>query len=206
MPIQKPAQRRRRRTPEEARSEALVAARDLLLEAGPDAVTLSAVAKRIGVTHANLIHHFGSASGLQGALMGSMVADLRAALDKAVTRLRTDKSAPLELVDAVFDAFDEGGAGRLAAWIVMTGDLSRLDPVRQAVLDLVDAVDEMMGRDPKLQREQIKAAVLLIALGAFGDAQIGPPLRGMLDQDETAGRRIIASLLPAFLARPHEGL
>lgn len=202
MPKEKTVQKRRRRTPDEARSEALAAARSLLLQAGPDAVTLSAVAKKIGVTHANLIHHFGSASDLQAALMGSMVDDLRDALDAAVARLRTDESAPRELVDAVFDAFGEGGAGRLASWIVMTGDTSRLEPVRQAVLGVVDAVDEMSGHDPQLPRERIKAAVLFIALSAFGDALIGPPLRDILGQDDKASRRIMADLLPAFLERP----
>lgn len=202
MPKEKTVQKRRRRTPDEARSEALAAARSLLLQAGPDAVTLSAVAKKIGVTHANLIHHFGSASDLQAALMGSMVDDLRDALDAAVARLRTDQSAPRELVDAVFDAFGEGGAGRLASWIVMTGDTSRLEPVRQAVLGVVDAVDEMAGHDPQLPRERIKAAVLFIALSAFGDALIGPPLRDILGRDNKASRRIMADLLPAFLERP----
>ncbi|HAL05969.1 MAG TPA: TetR/AcrR family transcriptional regulator, partial [Brevundimonas sp.] len=51
--------RRRRRSPEEARREALASARDLLLARGPNAVTLTSVAGEIGVTHANLIHHFG---------------------------------------------------------------------------------------------------------------------------------------------------
>lgn len=205
MPKEKTVQKRRRRTPDEARSEALAAARSLLLQAGPDAVTLSAVAKKIGVTHANLIHHFGSASDLQAALMGSMVDDLRDALDAAVARLRTDESAPRELVDAVFDAFGEGGAGRLASWIVMTGDTSRLEPVRQAVLGVVDAVDEMAGHDPQLPRERIKAAVLFIALSAFGDALIGPPLRDILGQDDKVSRRIMADLLPAFLEERSKG-
>ena len=113
-----------------------------------------------------------------------------------------DDGAPRELVDAVFDAFGEGGAGRLASWIVMTGDTSRLEPVRQAVLGVVDAVDEMAGHDPQLPRERIKAAVLFIALTAFGDALIGPPLRDILGQDDKASRRIMADLLPAFLERP----
>ena len=66
----------RRLSPEASRSAALEAARELLLEAGPQAVTLKAVAGRIGRTHANLLHHFGSASGLQrdlAAYMGNSI-------------------------------------------------------------------------------------------------------------------------------------
>lgn len=196
---------RRRRTPEEARSEAVASARRLLLTQGPDAVTLSAVAKDIGVTHANLIHHFGSAAGLQSALMGSMVADLTDALDEAVARLRTDKGAPLELVNAVFDAFSDGGAGRLAAWIAMSGDLSHLEPVRAAVSNLVEAIYDTMGGESGLTRERIGSAVLFMALSAFGDALIGPPLRDMLAKPESAGREVAADLLPYFVSRAARG-
>ena len=64
-PIKGDAVARKRLSPEASRMAALEAARDILVEAGPQAVTLKAVAGRIGRTHANLLHHFGSASGLQ---------------------------------------------------------------------------------------------------------------------------------------------
>jgi len=192
--------RRRRRSPEEARREAITEARALLLSGGPDAVTLSAVAGRIGVTHANLIHHFGSASGLQSALMGSMV-HLASAIQDAVERLRTDEGAPLEVVNAVFEAFTAGGAGRLAAWIALSGDLTHLEPVRIAVQDLVKAIDTKIGNGDRLPPKAIGGAVLFIALTAFGEALIGQPLRDMLDQDEDASRNVVAQLLPSFLAK-----
>jgi AcrR family transcriptional regulator len=53
---------RERLSHEESRSAALEAARRLLIEQGPQAVTLKAVAAEIGKTHANLLHHFGSAA------------------------------------------------------------------------------------------------------------------------------------------------
>jgi AcrR family transcriptional regulator len=55
----------KRLSPERSRIAAIEAARDLLIQDGPQAVTLKAVAARIGRTHANLLHHFGSAAGLQ---------------------------------------------------------------------------------------------------------------------------------------------
>jgi len=164
-------------------------------------VTLSAVASRIGVTHANLIHHFGSAAGLQSALMGSMVQDLAAAIQEAVLRLRTDEGAPLEVVNAVFEAFSSGGAGRLAAWLALSGDLSHLEPVRVAVQDLVNAIETKIGNQDHLPRQAIGSAVLFIALTAFGEALIGEPLRDMLDQEPDASRQTVAQLLPAFLLK-----
>ncbi|HRP09445.1 MAG TPA: TetR/AcrR family transcriptional regulator [Terricaulis sp.] len=204
MSIEKRSERRRRRSPEEAKREALASARGLLIAGGPDAVTLAAVASELGVTHANLIHHFGSAAGLQSALMGSMVNDLADALDAVVGRLRTDRGAPLELVSEVFKAFDEGGAARLAAWIVLSGDLRHLEPIRAAVQGLVEAIRERLGDKDGLARARISAAVLLIAVSAFGDALIGPPLRDMLDRPDDATRKVIAGLLPHFLVE-HPG-
>lgn len=197
--------RRRRRTPDEARLEALVCARARLLSGGPDSVTLKAVADDLGMTHANLIHHFGSAEGLQSALMGSMVADLSNALDAAIARLRTDEGAPLELINAVFDAFAEGGAGKLAAWIVLKGDLTHLEPVRAAVNGLVEAIRDKLGDPMTASPKQLSSAVLFIALSAFGEALIGPPLRDMLDQDEDASRQVVAGLLPYFLLKAERG-
>src|ERR1700722_18730394 len=99
---------RRRRVPAEVRSAALAEARRLLLAEGPDAVTLKAVAHELGMTHSNLLHHFGSAAELQSALMSAMVRDLNEALLDAVARIEDNADAPRLLVDRVFDAFDKG--------------------------------------------------------------------------------------------------
>ena len=193
--------KRRKRTPEAARLEALAAARALLLEGGPNAVTLKAVGEAIGMSHANVIHHFGSAAGLQSALMGAMVRDLADALTEAVDHVRSDDAAFRRLVDMVFDAFSQGGAGYLAAWIALSGDLSQLDPVRETVRSLVLAIKDKFAdlADDETAVERITSVVLFIALSAFGDAVIGAPLRGMLGREPDATRAIVAQLLPSFL-------
>lgn len=191
---------RRRRTPEQARSEILGAARTLLLDEGPDAITIQRVAATVGMTHSNLLHHFGSASELQSDLMAMMVADLTVALDDAVTHLRSDTAAPRALIDIVFDAFNKGGAGKLAAWIALTRSFDHLEGIQEAVGNLVSAIEEKFagaGGDTHLG---VTSAVLMIALMAFGDALIGEPLNDMLDRERTAPRKIATSLLPAFFA------
>ena len=92
------------------------AARALLLESGPQAVTLKAVAARIGRTHANLLHHFGSAAGLQKALAASIAESVTAKIGTAILRARETDHNPREVVDLTFDAFDKEGAGALASW------------------------------------------------------------------------------------------
>jgi AcrR family transcriptional regulator len=189
---------RRRRSPEEAKEQALVSARRLLLEHGPNGVTLKAVADDIGMSHGNLIHHFGSAAGLQSALMGAMVRDLTVALEGAVAKVRSDEGGPRDLVDTVFEAFDEGGAGHLAAWIGLSHDLGQLDSVREAVGHLSQAVTERVGVDGRESPRHIPSALLFITLCAFGDSVIGAPLCDMLGRDRQSLRRIAAHLLPTF--------
>jgi TetR/AcrR family transcriptional regulator, repressor for neighboring sulfatase len=193
---------RRRRSAQEARGEALAAARKLLIERGPYAVTLKAVADELGMSHTNLLHHFGSAGELQSELMSAMVRDLAAALMDAVAHLRSDAGAPRALVDMVFDAFDKGGAGRLAAWIGLSGSFDSLEPVRDAVDELVCALEEKFAQEQGDPHLGVTSSVLFIALMAFGDSVIGEPLREMLDRERTAGRKIAAFLLPKFFLSP----
>ena len=130
---------RKRLSPEESRDAALEAARTLLIEDGPQAVTLKAVAARIGRTHANLLHHFGSAAGLQKALVASLADEVTAKISEAVLRARDDDHNPTEVVDLTFDAFDKGGAGALASWMILNGNHDVLDPILEAASEAVFA-------------------------------------------------------------------
>ena len=129
---------RKRLSPEASRSAALKAARKLLLTQGPQAVTLKAVAARVGKTHANLLHHFGSAAGLQAALAESITNRVCAGIEEAVKRARAHEADPIEIVDRVFDAFGKEGAGALAAWMILSGNRDALNPVLEAIHQLVD--------------------------------------------------------------------
>lgn len=189
---------RRRRSPDEARSEALAVARKLLIENGPYAVTLKAVADALGVSHTNILHHFGTASELQSELMSAMVRDLAAALMGAVAQLRSDTGAPRALIDIVFDAFDKGGAGRLGAWIVLSGNIEYFAPVREAVDELVLALEEKFAHEKGDPHLGVTSAVLFIALMAFGDSMIGEPLKQMLDREPSTARKVTGFLLPKF--------
>ena len=193
--------KRRKRSAQEAREEALTAARALLLEGGPNAVTIAAVGSAIGTSHGNVLHHFGSAAALQSALMAQMVEDLTTALEGAVAQIRSDAAMPRQLTDLVFDAFDTGGAGHLAAWIMLSHEDTQLEPVRLALHDLIAAVDAALPYTEPGQQARIRKAVLLLSLCAFGDAVIGPPLRDMLGAGDTAGRELVSELLIHLLSR-----
>ena len=190
MPRATAALPRRRLTPEASRDAALEAARALLLEDGPQAVTLKAVAGRVGRTHANLLHHFGSADGLQQALIERMAAAIVATIRDAVRRSRAERD-PGELVDVVFDAFGAGGAGALASWMILTGNRDALDPVLTAIHDLV----EELARDEERPDAPIRDETLQLVLAALGDALLGAAMARALELPRGRARELAGRML-----------
>ncbi|MEC3910541.1 TetR family transcriptional regulator [Sphingobium sp. CR2-8] len=163
--------KRARLSPDESRLVAMEAARNLLIETGPQAVTLKAVAGRIGRTHANLLHHFGSAAGLQKALAGHLADMITAKIGAAVNAARRGEVSPRIIVDMTFDAFDREGAGALASWMLASGNEDALDPVVEAIHRLVDKL-AASALTPNLA-ELIRENTLMLVLLALGDSQLG---------------------------------
>jgi AcrR family transcriptional regulator len=190
---------RKRLSPEESRLAALEAARVLLIEAGPQAVTLKAVASRIGRTHANLLHHFGSAAGLQRDLAAHLARTVCATIGEAVRASRAGLGSPREVVDLAFDAFDKEGAGALASWMILTGNEDALTPIVETIHHLVDeiAADEASHRGSMAVHEDTLALVLM----AMGDALIGRALARSLGLSETAARDRAQAMLERSLER-----
>lgn len=172
---------------------ALDAARELLIEAGPQAVTLKAVAARIGRTHANLLHHFGSAAELQRALAASMAQTITAKIANAVIKSRQKESDPREIVDLTFDAFDKEGAGALASWMILTGNEDPLDPILHSIRALVD---QLGGDHPVALAEDTLSLVLM----ALGDALLGRPMADALDLPRDTARALATRQLVASRA------
>lgn len=184
-PLPAPAPRRRL-SPEESRDAALEAARALLVEHGPQAVTLKAVATRIGRTHANVLHHFGSAEGLQKALIARMAGAITGIIRDAVLQARQQGQESREVVDLVFDAFGRGGAGALASWMILSGNEDALDPILTATHDLVDELAEGQVGDGRPLREETLQLVLM----ALGDALLGGPMARALELPREKAREI----------------
>lgn len=178
---------RKRRTPEESRTVALEAARALLIEAGPQAVTLKAVATRIGRTHANLLHHFGSAAGLQKELARHLAETVCESIGEAVRASRAGLGSPREVVDMAFDAFDKEGAGALASWMILTGNEDALSPIVEAIHSLVDEIaqEELVHSGEGMRVHEDTLALVLMAMG---DALIGTALARSLGLPGSAAR------------------
>ncbi|MFI6882422.1 helix-turn-helix domain-containing protein, partial [Streptosporangium canum] len=72
---------RRRRSPAESRAELLAAAAELIIERGPDNVSLRQIAEAAGVAHGLVSHYFGT----YGALVKEV---LRVENDRIEARVR----------------------------------------------------------------------------------------------------------------------
>ena len=175
---------RERLSPENSRAAALEAARALLIESGPQAVTLKAVAAKMGKTHANLLHHFGSAAGLQGELARFIGARVTAGIAEAVRRTRQGDADPREIVDRTFDAFDSEGAGALAAWMILSGNRDALDPILDAIHSLVDQLGEGHEDEP------VHEKTLWLVLAALGDSLMGGPMAAALGLPREKAREL----------------
>jgi AcrR family transcriptional regulator len=192
--------KRRRLSPEKSRSTALEAARRLLLTAGPQAVTLKAVAAEIGRTHANLLHHFGSAAGLQGELARSIAESVTARIADAVERARSGEADARDIADQTFDAFGREGAGALAAWMILTGNRDALNPILDSLRGLVAQLT--VGHED----HHVGETTLWLVLLALGDSLLGVPIAETLGLDSDTARAIAAKRLRAQIeaAHPHE--
>ena len=182
---------RERLSPELSRAAALEAARALLIDEGPQAVTLKAVAAAIGKTHANLLHHFGSAAGLQAALAGLISERVCARIEEAVERARAHQADPMEIVDATFDAFGSEGAGALAAWMILSGNRDALNPVLDAIHQLIDRL--RVGHEDR----PVAETTLWIVLMAMGDSLLGAEMAAELGLPQGKAREIARRLLLA---------
>lgn len=191
---------RARLTPEESRSAALEAARTLLIEAGPQAVTLKAVAARIGRTHANLLHHFGSAAELQAELARYLSERITAAIGDAVVRARHGTADPREIVDRTFDAFGREGAGALAAWMILSGNKDALNPVLEAIHGLVDHLGQ--GHEDR----PVHDITLWLVLAALGDSLLGEPMAAALGLRPGKARELARNHLLSSIGVPADGV
>jgi AcrR family transcriptional regulator len=188
-------QPRLRRSPEAARDNILAAAEAILRASGPLDIKLTEVAAQAGVATATVLHHFGSIDGVQTALMERMVTRLAARV-MAIAASSPEGALAVEADIALFDAFEEHGAARLAAWLVMTGEAKRLSVVKRAVDEVVDLTLARLAKPPP--RAAIEELALASITAALGTGLFGQTLSTLLGHPPGSAR---AAALAALAAR-----
>lgn len=183
---------RPRRTATDSRDRMLAAARRLLVEQGPAALTLAEVAADMGVRHTNVLHHFGSAAGLRAALIQLIVEEAGGAAEEAIRQLRAGRAPIAGIVEALFDAFASQGLARLLAWATLADGTDALERLNAEVATRIGriALDGPPGSRDRLAR----AAQLLIGQ-AFAEALLGEGLSRALGREEGSMRTDLVHML-----------
>ena len=181
---------------DESRAAAVAAARALLLDSGASAITLKAVAARVGRTHANLLHHFGSVAGLHRALAEDIAVTVSASITAAIARRRQGLATERDVVDAMFDAFTVEGAGELIGWIALTRQRDALKPVIDTIAAIV-ADFRAAGDDRPMDK-----VTLGLVLLAVGDSLVGEEVAQGTGQARASIREIAVRQIGALLAPP----
>lgn len=185
---------RKRLSPGESRAAAVAAARDLLTRDGVAAVTLKAVAARIGRTHANLLHHFGSVAGLHAALAGDIAASVANSITGSIGRMRRGEARLRDVIEGMFDAFVEQGAGELIAWVVLTRQREALESIVEGISQVLRDISEPGDERP------LDQATLGLVLLAIGDSLAGSEVARACGLPRSAARDIAVRQVIAVLS------
>jgi AcrR family transcriptional regulator len=185
---------RKRLPPDESRAAAVAAARDLLTQEGVAAVTLKAVAARIGRTHANLLHHFGSVAGLHAALAEDIALAVAGSITGSIGRMRRGEARLRDVIEGMFDAFIDQGAGELIAWVVLTRQREALQPIVEGIGQVIRDISEPGEERP------LDQATLGLVLLAIGDSLAGSEVARACGLPRSAARDIAVRQVIAVLS------
>lgn len=185
---------KRRLSQRESREQAILAAGELLREDGVAAITLKSVAARIHRTHANLLHHFGSVAGLHRALADRIAHEVAASITETVQRMRRGEAGIRDVIENMFDAFDQQRVGELMAWVMLTRQHESLEPVAEAIAEVVRDISSPDDDRPLGQ------ATLGLVLLAIGDSLVGAEVARACGLPRSAARDIAAQQVIAVLA------
>ncbi|MGI9328530.1 MAG: TetR/AcrR family transcriptional regulator [Pseudomonadales bacterium] len=119
-----------------------------LKDQGLDGLNLTGVAEDAGMSHATIIHHFGSSEEMRRALVSHMTASL---LADVITALQKEVP-PVELCENLFRTIVENGHARLLAWLAVDNGNQLASPEAE-VQSLFTAVIETIAED--LHREHV---------------------------------------------------
>ena len=113
--------RRIRRTPEEARALVLDVAERRLGEKGLAGLAIADVAREAGISHATLLHHFGSSERMRAALVDRMATRLLTEVTELLQG-ETLAGANSDFFQKLFSTLSGGGHARLIGWLHVTND------------------------------------------------------------------------------------
>lgn len=184
---------RTRRTPQAARELILSVASRRLAEYGLAGINIADVAAESGISHATLLHHFGSAAGMQHALMQDMEDTLLRDIITALSQPDPDTAA---VCDRLFKTLATEGNARLLAWTAATAQEREVNTTHADLFATVVRSLAIRTGAPEDLRTA-RGIVLLIATSAIGYAIASglPAAIGLDDAEAAAFPRWLTALV-----------
>jgi AcrR family transcriptional regulator len=193
-------QKRIRRTPEDARALILNAAEKTVGINGPAGLRLQDVAREAGVSHPNILHHFGSREGLMQALNARAMQQLTREVVEGMGSGGSGKSG----ISRTFATYRNGVAERLI-WLIQSGAMPPAERL-QMFEDVVRSLHALRlsfarpGHEPDIT--ETRHVVHLTTVAALGDALFGRRLRqagGREDEARDAFETFLTEMIDGFL-------
>ena len=188
--------KRIRRTPAESKSLILETAAKRLAELGLDGLNISGVAKAAGMSHATVIHHFGSTSAMREALLQQMT---NALLSDVISALREDVSHD-QILGRLFSMLSQDGHGRLLAWLALDHQDIDVLPAKNNTSELFKSIIQAIPNSSDTQGDA-KLQVFLVATAAMGLSICGGALSdliGLSDEESAEFPKWLARHLRSF--------
>ena len=166
---------RQRRTAEQSKANILEVAEKRLRQHGLEGLNVTAVAQEAGISHATLLHHFGTVDGMREALADQMFLSLIRDMVDAVSA----SVPPAEITQRLFDTLSEGGHATLLAWRKVDSSRQRKDPTPVAELftRLMDTATESLDEE---SAEDVRRMFYLVSCAAIGHGLSGAVLADVM--------------------------
>lgn len=170
------------KSPEEARDKILDAAEEIVVEVGPAGLRISAVAKKAGMAHPNIIHHFGSRQGLLNALAERVSERSTARIKQAISdALKANENNRLAALTKVLDTVYQGDEGRAAVWLHLAGAQSSLKEHMQEIIELSHQLQKSISDE--IDIHSTTRMVMLVTLALIGEVVCGSTIKEALRGD-----------------------
>jgi AcrR family transcriptional regulator len=200
--------KRTRRSAPAARTAVLDAAEKRLREHGLEGLAIADVAADAGMSHATLLHHFGSSDGMRTALIERMATNLLSEVTQLLQRDDVARHSD-EFYIHLFAALAGGGHAKLIGWQHLMGnDAPSMSGETRAlfrqVLDGLRVRLMSFGRDATEAEREARFIVLLVVSSALGFGIGRAPFLddvGLTDTSETEFARWMGRVVSGVIRR-----
>ena len=174
---------RKRRSAENAKNEILEAAEEILLKEGPSSIRLQKVAKKVGISHPGVLHHFKTVEKLLEALEERISLKIRNQFIASLNDFDQNNEDSIKKVTKTFSGMSDSRQGKLLAWLIASGKDPFPPAEEKGLYQVVKQIQNLETTQGKSE-EDIQFFVELATLTFLGDAMFGQFVRKRINYQD----------------------